>query len=273
VTEQDLVVIRILYLGGFFGTLFFLLLWEEGEPLRPFADTRARRQHRWRNLAMLFWVVVIADYVFGQWLFHAESFLFEPPLRLLDGLSWPLPMQVAAGLLASDLVDYLLHVASHRWNWLWRLHAVHHSDIHLDVTTAGRFHPLETTLSLMAKLGLYMALGLPFWIEGVRAILHNSVLFIQHANVAYPKAIERLGWLFATPAIHRVHHDLDPRLRDSNYGQIFSFWDRLLGTFTAPGVSTGRRVGLAGVDGERWQTVRGMLAMPFLSRSGPDQGL
>ena len=273
VSDPDLVLIRSLYAGFFFGVLIFLLFWEDSEPLLPFVDRQARRWHRLRNLAMLFWVVLVADILIGQGVFRAQEFLIRPPTHVLDGMSMPLPAQVGLGLLASDLVDYWLHRASHLWSWFWRLHSVHHSDPHLDVTTAARVHPLETSVYIAAKLGLYVLLGLPFWIEGVRAILHNSILFIQHANVTYPRAIEKLGWLLVTPGIHRVHHDTERDRQDSNYGQIFSFWDRLFGTFRPTDLVVSPRMGLTDRRDNSWQTVWGMLATPFRGTARRDQAL
>jgi sterol desaturase/sphingolipid hydroxylase (fatty acid hydroxylase superfamily) len=273
ITDQDLVLIRIFYAGMFIGVLGFLAQWEDGAPLSRFDDGRAKWQHRWRNMAMLFWVVVVADYLIGQGVCHARDFLAQPPVSLLHGSALPLALQLALGLLASDLMDYGLHVASHRWRWFWRLHAVHHSDTHLDATTAQRFHPIETSIYIVAKLGLYVVLGLPFWIEGVRAIFFNSLLFIQHANIAYPRCVERIGWLLVTPGMHRIHHALDRVRQDSNYGLIFPFWDRLFGTFRAQEKDMIRQVGLTGYQGEDWQTVGGMLAMPFRQLKPRDQGL
>lgn len=124
VTEQDVSLVRILYFGLFIGVFAFFLLWESGAARVPFADSETRRRHVLRNLVMLFWVVVIADIVVGEWLLRAYTFLFQPPVVWLRGMDLPLPAQILLAFLASDLLEYALHVASHRIDWFWRLHRV-----------------------------------------------------------------------------------------------------------------------------------------------------
>lgn len=260
-------LVVVFYYGLFIGLVVFFLLWEEGAPKTPFNNTRQRRKHILRNLGMLGLVILIADFVVGQGLLHANDFLYAPPNILLDGMTWPLPVQLVIALLASDLLEYAIHIASHRISWFWRLHAVHHSDPHLDVTSAGRLHPLEVSIHVASKIGLYALLGLPLWIEGVRAVLQNSLLFIQHANVTYPVAIERLRWLFVTPAMHRVHHD--PALLERNYGIVFSFWDRLFQTFQSPESTGPLRAGLPGHGDQDNQSMKGMLLSPFRHSVAP----
>ncbi len=262
-TEQDLALIRVLYFGSFIGLFALFLQWETGAARLPFAEYVARRRHVLRNLSMLFLVVLIADVVVGEVVLNAYGFLYQPPLIWLNGMALPLPAQILIGLLASDLLEFAMHFASHRIGWMWRLHRVHHTDSHLDVTTAGRAHPVEVSLYVAGKVGLYALLGLPLWIEGLRSILHNALLCVQHANVVFPPAIERIRWLLVTPAMHRLHHHPRRPFIDSNYGFIFSFWDRLFMTYRPPESVGTQEYGLDGCHGEEWQTVSGMLRSPF----------
>lgn len=262
-SEQDAGLLRVLYLGLFIGTFALFLQWEAGAPRVPFADVIARRKHVLRNLTMLASVVLFADMIVGEVFLHAYQFLFDPPVFWLEAKRLPLAAQIVLGFLASDLLEYGLHAASHRIGWFWRLHAVHHTDPHLDVTTAGRSHPLDVSVYVVAKVGLYALLGLPLWIEGLRALFHNTLLCMQHANVAYPPFVERLRWLFVTPAVHRVHHDRSIPLTNSNFGFIFPYWDHLFGTYRSPETCIASREGVAGHDSEEWQTIAGMLDTPF----------
>ncbi len=263
-TQHGLVWVRAVYLGCFVGTLVFLLYWEEGNPKLPFSDARQRRRHVLRNLGMLFWVVVIADVIVGEGLLNAEDYLLGSPHSLLNAGAQPLFLQFIMAFAAADLLDYALHRAAHHLSWLWRLHAAHHSDPHLDASTGARFHPLEVSINAAVKIAFFAVSGLPLWIEGVRVILLNSFLFIQHANVDFPPGIERLRWLLITPGIHRLHHNPETPFINSNYGMFFSFWDRIFGTFRAPLAGQGLDVGLKGCDLDRWQSVSGMLATPFM---------
>ncbi len=268
--DSLLIWIRVFYVGVSVGALSFFLLWESGNGVasRSFTTPAQRSRHRLRNLAMLFWVIVLADIIAGHMLFGTAAFLLAPPVALLDGISWPLWLQILIGFLLSDLLEYGLHRLAHRWPWLWRLHSVHHSDPQLDATTALRAHPLETFLYIPPKLALYTLLGLPFWIEGLRAILHNAWLIVQHADVRFPGGMETLRWLLVTPGLHHLHHAQDRLTHDHNFGQIFSFWDRLFGTYLPPEGRPKPLTGLAGYGGEEWQSVYGMMTHPF--RKPPD---
>lgn len=217
-----------------------------------------------RNMGMLFWVVVIADVLVGEGLLDAKAYLLGSPRSLFNASALPLFLQFVIVFAAADLLDYALHRAAHNLGWLWRLHAVHHSDPHLDASTGARFHPLEISINAAAKVIFFAVSGLPLWIEGVRVILLNSLLFLQHANIEFPAGVERLRWLLVTPGMHRIHHSPEAPLINSNYGMFFSFWDRIFGTFRPPVAGQRPDVGLKGLDAERWQSVYGMLATPFM---------
>lgn len=264
-SEQGLLLVRTLYLGSFLGIMSFLLLWEDGKPRLSLPGGVTRGLHVRRNLGIFFWVLVVADYLVGWLMLGSSSLLLHPPSFGLGLSTLPLPFQVVLAFLASDLLGYLFHRMCHRWGWLWRLHSVHHSDPHLDVTTAVRVHPFETSLAVVCNVALYAVLGLPLWIEGVRAVLYNAVAMIQHANVQFPAFVERLGLVFVTPALHQVHHDTQRALHERNYGVIFSFWDRLFGTCSQPEQVTPEKFGLHGYDDESWQSVSGMLMTPLRS--------
>ena len=270
-TEQDLSLVRVLYLGLSVGVIVFFLQLEAAAPRVPFDNQRHRWWHVGRNLGLLLLVILFADLVVGEALLQAHRVLLHSPLTGLGAGSWPLGAQIVLGFLASDLVEYGFHWASHRVGWLWRLHAVHHMDPHLDVTSAGRAHPLEISLHVALKLALYALLGLPLWIEGVRAILHNSLLFVQHANYLYPPWLERLRWLLVTPAMHRLHHHRHAPHINRNYGFVFPWWDHLFGTYQTPDPVAASSMGLPGCDGEYWQTLSGMLMAPFRMVGGPER--
>ncbi len=268
-------MVQALYYGLFVGLFVFFLQWESAEPRAPFDSPAQRWRHVGRNLLMLLLVVLVADVLVGDGLLQASRYLYQPPQIWLQAAVLPLTVQILLAFLLSDLLDYGMHVASHRIGWLWRLHAVHHTDPHLDVTTAARAHPLEISLHVAAKIGLYALLGLPLLIEGMRAILLNSLLCVQHANVNYPPLVERIRWLLVTPAMHRIHHHPTRPLIDRNFGFVFSFWDRLFGSYQTPEAVVTPGMGLAGHEGEKWQSIIGMLVSPLRihPRSGTATGV
>lgn len=270
-TPSGISLLTSIYLGLFFGGLAFFWLWEDGAPLKPFADERARRRHALVNLGVLAAVIVVADLAVGTFVLRIGERLLDPPDGLLTPLGLPVAAQIVVAFLVVDLYEYGLHRLAHRWRPLWLLHAVHHSDPHVDMTTAARHHPFETAISLVLRVGIYLVLGLPLWIEVVRIVFVNVLFLLQHANVRCPRAIEALRVAFVTPAVHRQHHSPDAPLIDRNYGQIFSFWDRVFRTYAEPAADAPPEYGLRTLREPRWQTLGGVLLTPLRARaiSGP----
>jgi sterol desaturase/sphingolipid hydroxylase (fatty acid hydroxylase superfamily) len=151
---------------------------------------------------------------------------------------------------------------------LWRFHQAHHSDTHYTVTTALRFHPGELLLALPVRLVAVAIIGVPVAGLIVFEVVFAFANFWEHGNIALPLRLEqRLGRLFITPALHRRHHSVEAALLDSNFGTIFSFWDRLLGSFGESRSDVRVETGLPGIP-ETLGTL-GVLALPA---RGPFRG-
>lgn len=135
---------------------------------------------------------------------------------------------LVASVLVLDFASYIWHRANHTWDFLWRFHAVHHSDTVFDVSTALRFHPGEVLLSVPIRAFVIITLGLPW--DGVLAFetIFTMCNFFEHANLRLPEKIERLiGFFIVTPALHRRHHSRILDDQRGNFGTIFSIWDRI----------------------------------------------
>ncbi len=148
-------------------------------------------------------------------------------------------------VLVLDLTSYGWHWANHRVRFLWRLHQVHHSDPAFTVSTGIRFHPGELLLSLPIRLAAVVLIGAP-----VGAVLVFEVAFafanlMEHGDINLPRRAERwIARICITPAVHRRHHTKVGPERDTNFGTIFSFWDRVFGTFTPNDSATKVETGL-----------------------------
>ena len=172
---------------------------------------------------------------------------------------------VGIGVLGLDAVSYAWHRANHRLPVLWRFHQVHHGDASFHVTTALRFHPGELLLALPVRLGAVVLLGVPPL--GVLAfeLIFGVANLLEHGNFNLPARLEpRVRWLLVTPTLHRGHHASDWRELNTNFGTIFSFWDRLGDTFRAR--DPGRRVatGLPDGSGPRDASLSEWLLLPFV---------
>jgi sterol desaturase/sphingolipid hydroxylase (fatty acid hydroxylase superfamily) len=153
------------------------------------------------------------------------------------GLVHWLNVGVVGTILISILVldffgGWLVHITEHKVPLLWRFHVVHHADNNVDVTTGLRHHPIESVFRGLFFFAGIIISGAPMY--AVMIFQTFLVLFtaFEHANISLPKWIDHsLSWVFVSPNMHKVHHHWKQPYTDSNYGAVFSIWDRMLGTF------------------------------------------
>ena len=177
----------------------------------------------------------------------------------------PFAAQVAASVLLGDVAVYFFHRACHRFDWLWRIHAVHHSAERLDWLAAHREHPLDGLLTSLAGnlpaflLGFRPAAIVPFLVfRGVWAVL-------VHANVRIP--LGPFKWLLGAPQLHHWHHARVPRTTH-NFANLAPWIDVVFGTHHDPGPDA---VYPMGADVPP-RTYVGHLLAPLLPRSIPGAG-
>ncbi len=239
------------------------------QALLPYRRSFIRQVANWKvnfPLAVLNLVGITA--VCGGCACSVARWAGENGIGLLNHLLIPLPWQIAIGVLVLDLTAYFWHRANHELSFLWRFHAVHHSDQWFDASTAVRFHPGEIMISLGVRVGVVAVLGIP--VEGILAfeMIYAGFNFFEHGNIRLAPSVERAaGAAFVTPALHRKHHSVVRSELNSNFGTIFSIWDRLFRTYLASSSSEQISVGLSG-DGESETRVARLLTLPF--RSGSD---
>ncbi len=193
-------------------------------------------------------------------------------LGLFHLLDWPLWLEGAIAFFVLDFAIYVQHVASHKIPLLWRMHRVHHSDRDIDVTTALRFHPLEILLSMVYKMVLIVLLGAPATAVFVFEIALNGSAMFNHANIRLPGWLDRLlRLLIVTPDMHRVHHSVEHRETDSNYGFNLSVWDRLCRTYIdQPRLGhLGMKIGLGRYRDGRPDRLGRALLIPFDDDKNP----
>ena len=145
----------------------------------------------------------------------------------------PLWLYILLGVILLDFFGaYLAHYTEHKIKPLWMIHLVHHSDHKVDTTTANRHHPLESVIRFGFTLFGVLVVGAPIAI--VMIYQSMSLVFTQfnHANIKIPKSVDKLlSYIVVSPDMHKVHHHNLLPYTDANYGNIFSIWDRLLGTY------------------------------------------
>lgn len=209
--------------------LFFAvtILWEWWRPAETGPGrTRGLRQDIWWFLAAPFLgaAVPFAGVVAATWAHQ----------RILRGFALPgateLPtaVRIVAVLLVTDLLLYLTHVARHRVPVLWRFHAVHHSQSHLNFFTEERQHPIEVLFARCFIALIFLVLGVPRSLGVPLSLLTWWHGHLVHANVR--SRLGPLGAVFVSPQWHRVHHSRCVAHFDRNYGTHLTVWDRLFGT-------------------------------------------
>ena len=145
----------------------------------------------------------------------------------------PLWLYVVLGVMLLDLIGaYTAHLVEHKVKPLWMVHLVHHSDHNVDTTTANRHHPLESLIRYIFTLLGVFVVGAPVGIIMLYQSLSVVLSQFNHANIKLPTKVDKaISWFIISPDMHKVHHHYKLPYTDSNYGNIFSIWDRMFGTY------------------------------------------
>ena len=187
-------------------------------------------------------VELLQDFVFGAaklwlsvplllaWATLYESVLTNalPFARWRIAAEWPPAVQLVVGFLAADFVVYATHVLKHKISWVWQFHAVHHSQRNLNPLTTHRTHFVDQLFENPLRfLPLaFLGVGFPTWI-GVRAVMWLWAHVI-HSNVRW--GLGPLHHVIVSPRYHRIHHSIEARHQDRNFGEHLVLWDWLFGT-------------------------------------------
>lgn len=141
---------------------------------------------------------------------------------------WPLAAKVIVAIVVFDFLQWFHHWARHKVKVFWHFHAIHHSQREMNVFTDLRVHAGEYVISEVLVFVPMFALGLPaLAVMGVGSVRWWYTRFI-HANIR--TNLGGLKHILVTPQFHRVHHSIEARHQDKNFGVLLSVWDRLFGT-------------------------------------------
>ena len=191
-------------------------------------------------------------------------------IGLMHALPMPTWLLAITTIGLRSLFQYIFHWLAHRIPALWFVHRVHHSDTMMDGSTGLRFHPLE----LLATLAFLVPLTVGFGFDATSLVVYETVEIVvgiaTHASVAFSPGVDRLVRIvFVTPGLHRLHHSSELAEADTNFGTVFSVWDRLFGTYLDT-AKTGRMpfpCGVKGVDHQRAVDFGWLLVWPLTGRT------
>jgi sterol desaturase/sphingolipid hydroxylase (fatty acid hydroxylase superfamily) len=212
------------------GITFFWLI-EGVMPLFRF------KYDKWRHASInIFFTLtsIVINFVMAFILLLSADWAVANNFGVLQWLpEMPLWLYMILGLLLLDLVGaYFVHWVEHRVTWMWKFHLIHHSDTNVDTTSANRHHPGESIFRFVFTTIGVLLIGTPMWMVFMYQSFSVVLSQFNHANITLPKSVDRaISWFIVSPDMHKVHHHYVLPYTDSNFGNIFSIWDRLFGTF------------------------------------------
>ena len=213
------------------GGITILWLLENVFPL--FGLSYKKWHHAGINFFMTFTTIAI-NFTFAFLLLATSNWTITNDFGALQWLpKMPLWLYTLIGLLLLDFIGaYLVHLIEHKVTLLWRFHLIHHTDTWVDTTSGNRHHPGESVIRFGFTLLGVLIVGSPMWMVFLYQTISVVSTQFTHANIALPQKLDSfLSYFIVSPNMHKVHHHYKLPYTDSNYGNIFSVWDRLFGTF------------------------------------------
>jgi len=212
-----------------FGVLSITSLVEMFDPL--FHHDHQKAKHAGVNIFFLFCTMVI-NTLFSAAVVGVCLWTTNNGIGLLHMIDLPIWLELLLGVMALDFfAQYVAHVSLHKVGFMWRLHMVHHSDTHVTATTGTRHHPGDYVFREIYALAAILITGMPIAFYLFYRILTIPFTYFTHANIDMPSWLDKaLSYVFITPHMHKFHHHFERPWTDTNYGNIFSFWDRIFGT-------------------------------------------
>lgn len=238
------------------------------EKLFPLRESKAGLLARLiLNAALSGLTFLVASLVVRPSAFSALKWASAEPFGLMQWLRLPSWAEFIVGFVLLDLSFYYWHIMNHKIPWFWRFHNVHHIDPDLDVSTGFRFHFGEVLLSTVFRVVQVSLIGLSLRTFAIYELVFQAETLFHHSNLRMPIRFERLlNRLVVTPRMHGIHHSRVRREANSNFGVVFSWWDRLHRTLGLNIPQSKIEIGIAGYalpeDNKLWRT----LIMPLVKQ-------
>jgi sterol desaturase/sphingolipid hydroxylase (fatty acid hydroxylase superfamily) len=212
------------------GLLFFWII-EGAIPLLPLHYKKNKARHAAVNFGFTV-IHLIIHTLLAILIVLLADWCMKQSFGLVYWLKANTLLTIIISVLALDFSSWLVHFVMHKVSLLWRFHLIHHSDNNVDVTTGLRHHPGDSILRGIFFMLLIFISGAPMYSVMIYQTLLVLATAFTHANIRLPQKLDTLlGLVFISPDMHKVHHHWKQPYTDSNYGAVFSFWDRLFGTF------------------------------------------
>ena len=213
-------------------SICLVLSWSLEGAFPLFNFTFNKWKHAGINLIFLVTSLLI-NLLFGILTIGIFHYLNMHHIGFLYTIDFPPIIELIMAILFLDFVaQYSVHYLLHKVSWMWRFHMIHHSDTKVDASTGTRHHPGDYVLRELFALLASVLLGAPFAFYIIYRILTIFFTYLTHANIKMPIVLDKMiSLIFISPNMHKFHHHFERPWTDRNYGNIFSIWDRLFGTF------------------------------------------
>jgi sterol desaturase/sphingolipid hydroxylase (fatty acid hydroxylase superfamily) len=195
------------------------------KPNQPWFGVAFRQDLVWFVYEAILHTIIIVTYVHVLITIYHRNF---ESLTIHAARAWPNWVQFAVAVLLLDLMYWVQHYVNHKVPLLWSFHSLHHSQKELNFFTDFRYHVLEYVVR-------HTFLVIPFLVLAVEAptiilfaIFQRWYTRVYHGNIR--TNLGPLRYVLVTPQSHRIHHSIEARHRDTNFGSLFSIWDHLFGT-------------------------------------------
>lgn len=197
---------------------------------------RKHQYNKWKHAKTNFILLgstIAINVIFGILTVSIFLWLEESNFGLLNMVDFPVWVEIILAIMILDFMSqYVVHYLLHKVPFMWRFHTVHHSDTHVDVTSGTRHHPIDFIFrETFALIGIVIA-GLPVAYYLLYRILTVLFTYFSHADIKLPLWLDKgISLVFISPNMHKFHHHHVMPWTDTNFGNIFSIWDRIFGTY------------------------------------------
>lgn len=251
--------------------MFFLIFFMLLEFLRPKRIKTFGHIQRWpHNLFLIFFNTLVMRMLFPGGLVVIVLWIDQRGIGLFNLFGLNPLIEILLSIVILDFFVWANHVLFHRVSFLWKIHEMHHVDLDLDVTSGIRFHPIEILISYGVKMLAILIFGLPVMGVLIFEIVLNATAMFNHSNLDIPCKLDRFMRIFiVTPDMHRVHHSIDKRETNSNYGFNLPVWDYVFKTYRAA-PQMGHKEMIIGTENFRniqYQQFFYLLIIPFMKRT------
>lgn len=254
------------WLGGVLsiGAFAVLYYFEKRRPLRK--EVEPKEVNTLRNLAIASVAGLAVNFLEKPVADKLTKIVEEKRFGLLKIFRLPKTVETVFAVLLLDYTLYIWHVLTHKNQFLWRFHRVHHADLDLTASTAIRFHFGEISISVLFRAGQILLIGVsPEALKIWQNLLFISIFF-HHSNLRLPKDFEeKLEKIIVSPRLHGIHHSENQSQMDSNWSSGLSIWDKIHGTFQNDIEENTFRIGVKGFENSEEVSLPKMLIEPFIS--------